>query len=148
MVFDEVFSVHDLIEELEISDRVLETIVAEEERELERREAIYRGGAPPPEISGRTIILVDDGLATGATMWAAAVAVRQQQPKRLVIAVPVAPPSTCTELSAQADEIVCISRPALFAAIGEFYEDFHQVSDEEVKDLLRRAASRTSRKLA
>ncbi|PSH04193.1 MAG: phosphoribosyl transferase [Acidobacteria bacterium] len=139
---------HDLIEELEISDRVLETIVAEEERELERREAIYRGGAPPPEISGRTIILVDDGLATGATMWAAAVAVRQQQPKRLVIAVPVAPPSTCTELSAQADEIVCISRPALFAAIGEFYEDFHQVSDEEVKDLLRRAASRTSRKLA
>ena len=128
---------HDLIERLEISDRVVETVIAREESET-----AYRGDAPASHMRGRTVILVDDGIATGATMWAAAAAVRQQQPKRLVIAVPVAPPSTGTELATQADDVVCVAQPEPFYAIGEFYRDFPQVSDEEVRELLQRAARR------
>lgn len=132
----------DLIDQLGISDRLVEAVIAREQRELARRETVYRGNAPAPTIQSRTVILVDDGIATGATMWAAAAAVRQQQPERLVIAVPVAPPSTCAELATQADEVVCIARPEPFYAIGAFYQDFHQVSDEEVRELLQRAARR------
>jgi len=133
---------HDLIDRLGISTQVIDELTAEEARELARRQALYRGDAPALEIRGRTVILVDDGIATGATMWAGAAAIRQQQPKRLVIAVPVAPPTILPELVAQADEIVCVARPTSFFAIGEFYGDFHQVSDEEVRELLRRAAKR------
>jgi predicted phosphoribosyltransferase len=136
----------ELIEYLGISTEAVDAVIAREQRELARREALYRGDAPAPQIRGRTIILVDDGLATGATMRAAAAIVQQQQPKRLVIAVPVAPPARLLEV--QADEVVCLARPEPFFAIGEFYEDFHQVSDEEVRDLLQRAARRIARRRA
>ncbi len=132
----------EVIEGLGISNRAVEAVIAREQRELTRREVLYRGYAPAPQIRGRTVILVDDGIATGATMRAAAAVVRQQQPKRFVIAVPVASPSSCAELVAQTDEIVCLAQPESFLAIGQFYEDFHQVSDEEVRDLLQRAARR------
>ncbi len=132
----------ELIEVLGISTQAVEAVIAREQRELTRRETLYRGAAPPPQISGRTVILVDDGIATGATMRAAAAVIKQQQPKQLVIAVPVASSSSCAELEAQADEIVCVAKPEPFYAIGQFYEDFHQVSDEEVRDLLQRAARR------
>ncbi len=135
---------HDLIETLGISAQLVDAVTEEEQRELARREALYRGDAPALQFRGRTVILVDDGIATGATMWAGAAAVRQQQPKRLVIAVPVAPPSTSIELTTQADEIVCVARPESFFAIGGYYKDFHQVSDEEVRELLQRAAKRVA----
>ncbi len=93
-----------------------------------------------PEVGGHSVIVVDDGIATGATMWAAGAAVRQQHPKRLVIGVPVAPYATCNELAALADEIVCVERPEAFFAISEWYCDFRQISDEVVCQLLERAA--------
>ncbi len=133
----------ELIEGLGISTQAVETVIAREQRELTRREALYRGAAPAPQIRGRTVILVDDGIATGATMRAAIAVVKEQQPKQLVIAVPVAPASM--ELAAEPDEIVCLAQPEPFYAIGQFYEDFHQVSDEEVRDLLQRAARRIAR---
>jgi len=131
---------HELIDELGISSRVIEAIVAREQREVERREQVYRGDAPAARIAGRTVIVVDDGVATGATMKAAVAVVRTQQPERLIVAAPVASPRTCAELRAQADEVVCPFQPENFMAIGAFYEDFHQVSDEEVREYLRRAA--------
>ena len=134
-----------LIDHLAISLQAVEAVTAREQRELARREALYRGDAPGPQIRGRTVILMDDGIATGATMRAAAALVRQQQPKRLVLAVPVASSSACAELAVEADEMVCLEQPELFFAISEFYEDFHQVSDEEVRDLLHRAQARISR---
>ncbi len=135
----------ELIEDIGISTQAVEAVIAREQRELTRREALYRGAAPAPQIRGRTVILVDDGIATGATMRAAVAVVKQQQPMQLVIAVPVAPASECRELAAQPDEIVCLAQPEPFYAIGQFYEDFHQVSDEEVRDLLQRAARRIAR---
>lgn len=137
-----------LINHLGITMQAVEAVTAQEQRELARREALYRGASPAPQIRGRTVLLVDDGIATGATMRAAAELMRQQEPERLVIAVPVAPPSTSAELAVQADEIVCLAQPESFFAIGEFYEDFHQVSDEEVRDLLQRAQERISRRRA
>jgi putative phosphoribosyl transferase len=131
-----------LIDALGISSPVLDVVTEHEQRELARREELYRGEAPPLEIPGRTVILVDDGIATGSTMQAAAIFVRRQHPKRLVIAVPVAPPSICAQLASQADEVVALEKPEPFFAIGAFYEDFHQVSDKEVQDLLKRAAIR------
>lgn len=133
---------HDLIELLSVSRQQVEAVIAQEEREVARRNAVYRGNKSPPDVSGQTIILVDDGIATGATMWAAAAAVRQLQPKRLVIGVPVAPYATCNELAAEADEIVCLERPESFFAISEWYEDFRQVSDKEVCLLLERASQK------
>jgi putative phosphoribosyl transferase len=138
---------HDLIQQLGISRAEIEAVIAREQRELERRETAFRGGAPPLDLRGRTVILVDDGIATGATMAAAAEWVRHQRPTRLVIAVPVAPPEICMGLNEKADEVVCVSRPAPFYATGQFYEDFHEVSDQEVRDLLRQAARRHSRQI-
>ncbi|MBI2187809.1 MAG: phosphoribosyltransferase [Acidobacteria bacterium] len=115
----------------------LETVAREEERELERREAAYREGRDPAPVAGRTVILIDDGLATGSTMRAAVQAVRQRQPARVVVAVPVGAPQTCDELSAIADEVVCARMPEPFAAVGQWYLDFDQTTDEEVRDLLR-----------
>jgi putative phosphoribosyl transferase len=135
---------HELIDELGISSRVIETIVAREQRELQRREQLYRGNAPAAQVSGRTVILVDDGIATGASMKAAAAAVRHQRPGRLIVAAPVAAPRTCAELAEQVDEVVCPFRPEGLLAIGAFYEDFHQVSDEEVREALQRAAQRAT----
>jgi putative phosphoribosyl transferase len=127
---------------LDILPDFIHTVAAREQRILEYREHFYRGDRPAPEMRGRTVILVDDGLATGATMRAAVAAVRQQQPVRIVIAVPVAARSTCNALKAVADEVVCAATPEPFHAVGLWYEDFSATSDAEVRDLLARALQR------
>jgi predicted phosphoribosyltransferase len=126
---------------LHVSDEVIDTVAVEEQRELCRREAEYRDGRPPPKVYGRTIILVDDGLATGSTMKAAVVALRQLEPARIVVAVPVGSPDTCAELERVADEVVCAQMPQPFYAVGIWYKDFTQTSDDEVRELLARAAA-------
>jgi putative phosphoribosyl transferase len=130
-----------VVETFGIPERVIATVAAAEERELDRRERIYREGRPFPEVRGRTVILVDDGLATGSTMRAAAAALRAQGAGRLVAAVPVAPKDTCDALLDLVDEVICAVTPDPFFAVGEWYEDFTQTSDAEVQDLLRRAAA-------
>lgn len=132
----------EVVEALNIPDRVILAVAADEQRELERREQTYRDGRPAPQVQNQTVLLVDDGLATGATMRAAAAALRQQAPARLIIAVPVAPPSTCEELQSKADEIVCFLAPDPFFAVGYWYEDFTQTTDEEVRTLLTEGADR------
>ena len=117
-------------------------ITAEEAREVERRERDYRQGRPAPELEGRVIILVDDGLATGATMLAAIAALRKKDPAKIVVAVPVCPPETLREIERAADETVILFAPAWFRGVGQFYEDFAQLSDETVRLLLARAAER------
>jgi len=131
-----------LISSLGISNSEIQRAVAAELRELDRREAAYRGGRGPPELTGKTVILVDDGLATGATMRAAALAVRERRPARVVVAVPVAAAQTCDEFRDDVDEIVCAVTPSPFHAVGVWYEDFSQTSDEEVRELLAQAAER------
>jgi predicted phosphoribosyltransferase len=118
----------------------LEAVTAAEQRELERRERQYRGDRLPPNVAGRTVILVDDGLATGSTMRAAVEALRQESAARVVVAVPIAPPETCDAFRDIADDIVCARTPEPFYAVGLWYEDFSQTSDEEVRELLERAA--------
>ena len=113
-----------------------------ETQELERRERDYRGDRPPAEIGGRVVILVDDGLATGASMLAAIAALRKKAPARIVVAVPVCPPETLREVEQVADETVALFAPDWFRGVGQFYEDFAQTSDEEVRLLLARAAER------
>jgi len=129
----------DVISAFNISDRVIATVAANEEEELGRRERAYRDHRPPLEVRGRTVILVDDGLATGATMRAAAAALRAQHPERLVVAVPVAPSETCATLRSEVDDVVCAHAPEPFFAVGNWYDDFSQISDAEVRDLLRAA---------
>lgn len=128
----------DLIHQLALDDAVIEQIVAREQRELERREHTYRGQRPAPDLRDRTLILVDDGLATGSSMRAAIAALRQQRPARLIVAVPVAARSICHEMDALADEVLCLETPPNFRAVGLWYRDFSQVTDEEVIDLLER----------
>jgi len=129
----------DVVRSLQIPSRAIDAVAEEEQRELERRERAYRGNRAAPTVAGRTVIIVDDGLATGSTMRAAVAALRQQAPERIVVAVPVAPPSTCTELRAEADEVVCLATPEPFSAVGLWYRDFSETSDAEVRDLLARA---------
>lgn len=126
---------------LGITERVIATVAAAEEHELDRRERIYREGRPFPDVRGRIVILVDDGLATGSTMRAAAAALRAHGADRLVAAVPVAPKETCEALRDLVDDVVCTVTPESFHAVGEWYEDFTQTSDLDVQDLLRRAAA-------
>lgn len=118
----------------------LQQVVAAELRELQRREAAYRGSREPPDLTGKTVILVDDGLATGATMKAAAEAVRRYDPAAIVVAVPVASAQTCGELGREADDVACLVTPEPFHAVGLWYEDFSPTGDEEVRDLLARAS--------
>jgi predicted phosphoribosyltransferase len=127
---------------LGIPEDVLATVAAREEHELRRRERLYRGDRPAPEVAGRIVILVDDGLATGSTMRAAVAALRRRQPGRIVVAVPVGSSVTCAELEAEADEVVCAHTPERFYAVGIWYADFAQTTDAEVRDLLERAAER------
>jgi putative phosphoribosyl transferase len=133
-----------IVEGLGITGLDIERVTRAERQELERRERSYRGGKAPLDVSGLTVILVDDGIATGSTVKAAIRALRQMKPARIVIAVPVAPLSTCNQLQFEADELVCLEMPEPFYGVGQFYSDFSQVSDEEVKELLD-TASRTRR---
>src|SRR5918992_528509 len=134
----------DVVHRLKLPQEVIDRVASSEHSELVRREKVYRGDRPPPDVRGRTVILVDDGLATGATMLAAIKALRQQQPARIVVAVPTAAPETCEQLKKEADDAICAITPEPFHAVGLWYEDFSQTTDEEVRDLLARSAD-TSR---
>ncbi len=127
----------DLVNSLGISQKIIDEVAAEELRELQRRDRVYRGNRPQIEVKNRTIILVDDGIATGSTMRAAIATLRQQQPKTIIVAVPVASPTTCTQLKAEV-EVVCLKTPEPMYAIGICYADFSQTSDKQVCDLLQR----------
>ena len=129
-----------VVHALNIPDHVIDAVTAWEQQELARRERLYRGDRPPPDVRGRTVILVDDGLATGASMHAAIAALRRQQPAHIVVAVPIAAPETCDALRAEVDDVVCAITPEPFHAVGLWYDDFSQTTDEEVGDLLARAA--------
>lgn len=132
----------ELVGGLRIPDYIIDEVAAWEQQELERRERLYRGDRRAPDVRGRTVILVDDGLATGATMQAAVKALRLQQPARIVVAVPTAAPETCTQLKAVADDVICAITPEPFHAVGLWYEDFSQTTDEEVRDLLAQGSDR------
>lgn len=130
----------DLIRKLGISTEEIDRITRTVQAELERREQVYRGHRSALRIEGQTVLLIDDGIATGSSMRAAIEALRELKPAGVVVAVPVAPLSTCNRLRSEVDELVCVYSPEYFFAIGQFYEDFSQVADEEVTELLRRAA--------
>jgi predicted phosphoribosyltransferase len=127
----------EIVRGLGISEHEIDATVARELQELARRERLYRGDRPPPDVADRTVILVDDGLATGATMRAAIHALRQQHPARIVVAVPTASPDTCEALKAEADDVICAMTPEPFFAVGHWYDDFRQTTDDEVRLLLR-----------
>jgi putative phosphoribosyl transferase len=131
-----------------LSPQQVEIVAEREARELQRREREYRGNRKRMEAQGRTVILVDDGLATGSTMRAAIAALRQGKPRQIVVAVPVAAPSTCAEIEKAADRVVCLHTPLEFLSVGQWYQDFSQTSDEEVGELLDRAAGRVQRPVA
>jgi predicted phosphoribosyltransferase len=135
----------EVVQALGIPDAVIDEVAAQEWEELERREGAYRDGRPGLDVRDRTIILVDDGLATGSTMRAAVVALRQLGPNRIVVAVPVGAAETCAELGSEADEVVCANTPNPFRAVGLWYEDFSQTTDEEVRALLKQAATRSGK---
>ena len=126
-----------IVESMGISENEIEQIAADEGLELQRREHAYRGGRAPLHLENKTVILVDDGIATGASTRAAIAALRELKPARIVLAAPVAPASTCERLLREVDDLVCLDTPETFYAIGQFYEDFSQVSDEEVTTLLK-----------
>ena len=130
-----------VVRALGIPDYVIEAVAAWEQQELERRERLYRGDRSPPDVRGKTVILVDDGLATGSTMLAAVQALRRQGPARIVVAAPVASPDTCELLKAEVHEVVCAATPEPFYAVGLWYQDFSQTTDEEVRELLARSAT-------
>ena len=132
----------DVVRALPNANELIESVTTRELAELARREQIYRDGRPAPDIGGRTVILVDDGLATGATMRAAVAALRQLGAAKIVVAVPVGAADTCREIEQEVDETVCAMAPEWFQAVGQFYEDFSQTSDDEVRELLARAARR------
>jgi predicted phosphoribosyltransferase len=132
----------DVMHALHIPEQVVEKIAAKELGELARRERLYRDGRPAPDVKGRTVILIDDGLATGATMRAALRALRQQQPARLIVAVPVAAPSTCFEMRDEANDVICAHQPDPFFGVGWWYRNFEQTSDQEVHDLLAQAVQK------
>ena len=134
----------DVMRSIPHADEAIDAVTIRETAELERREQIYREGRPPPELRDRIVILVDDGLATGATMRAAVKALRERGAAKIVVAVPVGPPDTCHELEERADETICLSTPEFFQAVGQYYEDFSQTSDEDVRELLSQAAQNTT----
>lgn len=129
----------DVVQWYGISNPAIERVTREEQEELERRERMYRGDRPAPVLTDRITILIDDGLATGSSMRAAAQAVRASRPARVVIAVPVGAPQTCAELASVADEVVCARMPEPFSAVGQWYVDFEQTEDDEVRALLQKS---------
>jgi predicted phosphoribosyltransferase len=128
-----------VIQSAGISDDAINAVAEREERELKRREIAYRGHAPAPDIRGKTVILADDGIATGSTMRAAVAAIRKHNPASIIIAVPTAPASSYSELGAEADELVILTTPEPFYAVGQAYQIFDQTSDEEVRELIERS---------
>lgn len=135
----------DVVRYMGIPVEVIDAVAANEQRELERRERAYRDDRPPPDVKGRIVILIDDGLATGSTMRAAAAALRKQGPARIVVAVPVSASETCEEFRSEVDEIVCAVTPEPFRGVGLWYEDFSQTTDDEVRELLERARQQSNR---
>lgn len=129
----------DVIAALGIAQDVIDKVIAKEEQELLRRERLYRGDRAPPYLEGRTVIVVDDGLATGATMRAAVMALRDKHPARIVVAAPVGSREICEAMKAVADEVVCVTMPRYFVGVGSWYSDFSQTSDDEVRSLLDEA---------
>jgi putative phosphoribosyl transferase len=125
-----------LVRSLGISDGQLQAAIERETEELHRREQAYRGGRPPVDLAGKIAVLVDDGIATGASMLAAVRAVRAAEPAQVVVAVPVGPESACSQIAEEADDVVCATMPPGFEAVGQVFEDFHQVTDDEVRELL------------
>lgn len=132
----------DVVRMLRIPEAWIDAAAERQQREIDRRERSYRGGASMQPVEGRTVVLVDDGIATGATMRAAAMALRRMSPRRLVIAVPVGAPSSCEEMTRHADEMICLEQPASFFGVGQWYRDFSQTTDEEVRRLLLEARGR------
>lgn len=132
----------DVVKQLGITRQQIKQIVEREERELERREQLYGTEFSKAEVRRQTVILVDDGLATGSTMRAAVAALKQKHPDRIVVAIPVASASTCDALEKEVDEIVCVQKPEEFQAVGQWYKDFSQTSDDEVRELLHRTRNR------
>ncbi len=128
----------ELVRSLRISQKAIEEVATKEQQELERRDRVYRGDRPVPDLSHRTIILVDDGIATGSTIKAAISTIKQQQPERIIVAVPVAPPDVCKELTEEVDEVVCLLTPEWLSAISLWYDDFSPTTDAEVRHLLAR----------
>jgi predicted phosphoribosyltransferase len=128
---------HEVLNYVAVSEKVIESVTAREQLELERRERAFRGNKPPLDVKGKTVIVVDDGLATGSTMRAAVGALRQMEPRAIVVAVPVASSSACEDLRSEADDVVCLSTPEPFQAVGLWYDDFDQTTDQEVHNLLR-----------
>jgi predicted phosphoribosyltransferase len=133
-----------VVQGLGIPDYVIDAVAHWEQQELARRERLYRGQRPPPDVRGKTVILVDDGLATGSTMLAAVRALRQLGPAQIVVAVPVASRDTCELLKSEVDEVVCAVTPEPFYAVGLWYRNFSQTTDEEVRELLEQSASEVS----
>jgi predicted phosphoribosyltransferase len=134
----------ELVQQLPNAAAIIETVAAKEEEEIERREREYRAGQAPLELSGRTVILVDDGVATGATMRAAVTALRQRNVDKIIGAVPAGSAETCREFEKEVDEMICLMASDWFHAVGQYYEDFSQVTDDEVRRLLAAARSRPS----
>lgn len=132
----------DLLDQLQIGQAAIARARAREQRELQRRERVYRGNRALPALAGREVVLIDDGLATGATMRAAVAALRQQRPRKIVVAVPVAPPETVAILEREADAVLCLLTPSPFYGVGYWYQDFAQTTDEEVCGLLRHGGRR------
>lgn len=134
----------DIIEQLSISKADIDRVIKAEKQELKRREVVYRGDRPYPELKNKKVILVDDGIATGASMRAAIKAIRSRKPSEIVVAVPVAAFSTCVELTELVDKVVCPLKPTFFYAVGAWYEDFQQTTDEEVYELLAKVEKQDS----
>lgn len=126
----------DVMARLDVTDDELQAVIDRETPELHRRERAYRGDQPPTDLRGKTVILVDDGIATGASMLAAVRAIRAAAPATVVAAVPVGPASACRQLDEEADDVVCTTVPVSFRAVGQAFADFHQVTDDEVRELL------------
>ena len=133
---------HDTMKAAQVTQPQFDAVLAQEREELARRELLYRENRPPARIAGRTVILVDDGIATGATMKAAIMALRAGRPSRIVVALPVAPAGVEADFLGTVDAFVCVAQPALFFSVGQHYEDFGETTDEDVRGLLRQASSR------
>jgi len=131
----------DVVQWYGISEAAIDRIAREEQEELERRERAYRDDRPAPDLTNKIVVLIDDGLATGSTMRAAAQAVQAHRPARVVIAVPVGAPQTCAELAVSADEVICVRMPEPFSAVGQWYLNFEQTDDAEVRELLQKSTA-------